>query len=58
MNTQISEENSEKELIDLCNESHVTLSDLRLFKEEKELKIAMRQQVKVFQLAPKRLPDQ
>ena len=37
-NTQISEENSEKELIDLCDESHVTLSDLRLYKREKEQK--------------------
>ena len=37
-NTQISEENSEKELINLCNESHVTLSDLRLYKGEKEQK--------------------
>ena len=37
-NTQISEENREKELIDLCNESHVTLSDLRLYKGEKEQK--------------------
>ena len=33
---QISEENSEKELINLCNESHVTLSVLRLYKGEKE----------------------
>ena len=37
-NTQISEENSEKELIDLCDESHVMFSDLRLYKEEKEQK--------------------
>ena len=41
VNTQISEENSEKELINLCDESHVTLSDLTLYKEEKEQKIAM-----------------
>ena len=27
---QTSEENSEKEMINLCNESHVMLSDLRL----------------------------
>ena len=40
-NMQISEENSEKELIDLCNESHVTLSDLRLYKEKKNKKIVM-----------------
>ena len=32
---QTSEENSTKEMIDLCNESHVTLSDLMLYKEEK-----------------------
>ena len=38
VNTQISEENSEKELFDLCDESHVMLSDLRLYKEEKEQK--------------------
>ena len=37
-NTQISEETSEKEPIDLCNESHVTLSDLRLYKGEEEQK--------------------
>ena len=37
-NTQISEENSEKKLIDLCDESHVMLSDLRLYKGEKEQK--------------------
>ena len=35
VNTQISEESSEKELIDLCNESHVTLSDIRLYKKDK-----------------------
>ena len=35
---QISKENSEKELIDLCNESHVMLGDLRLYKGEKEQK--------------------
>ena len=34
----ISEEKSEKELIDLWDESHVTLSDLRLYKGEKEQK--------------------
>ena len=38
VNTQLSEENSEKELIDFCNESHVMLSNLRLYKEEKEQK--------------------
>ena len=37
-NTQISKENSEKELINLCDESHVMLSDLRLYKGEKEHK--------------------
>ena len=37
-NMQISEENSEKELINLCDESHVTFSDLRLYKGEKEQK--------------------
>ena len=37
-NTQISEENSEKEVINLCDESDVTLSDLRLYKEEKRTK--------------------
>ena len=40
-NTQISEKYSEKELIDLCNESHVTLSDLRLYKREKYKKTVM-----------------
>ena len=35
VNTQISKEYSEKELIDLCNESHVTLSDIRLYKKDK-----------------------
>ena len=35
---QTSEENSEKELIDHCNESHVMLSDLRLYNGEKEQK--------------------
>ena len=38
VNTQISVENSEKELINLCDESHVMLSDLRLYKGEKEQK--------------------
>ena len=38
MTMQTSEENSEKEMIDLCNESHVTLSDLRLHKGEKAQK--------------------
>ena len=38
VNAQINEENGEKELIDLCNESHVMFSDLRLYKEEKEQK--------------------
>ena len=33
-----SEENSEKEMIDHCNESHVMLSDRRLYKGEKENK--------------------
>ena len=37
-NTQISKENSEIELIDLCDESHVMLSDLGLYKGEKEQK--------------------
>ena len=37
-NTQISKENSEKDLINLCDESHVMLSDLRLYKGEKEQK--------------------
>ena len=32
---QTSEEHSEKEMIDLCDESHVTLDDLRLYKGEK-----------------------
>ena len=32
---QTSEENSEKEMINLCDESHVSLSDLRLYKGEK-----------------------
>ena len=32
---QTSEEHSEKEMINLCNESHVTLDDLRLYKGEK-----------------------
>ena len=38
MITQTSEENSEKEMIDLCDESHVMLSDLRLSKREKAQK--------------------
>ena len=33
--TQTSEEHSEKEMINLCNESHVMLDDLRLYKGEK-----------------------
>ena len=33
--TQTSEEHSEKEIIDLCDESHVPLNDLRLYKGEK-----------------------
>ena len=33
--TQNSEKHSEKEMIDLCNESHVMLNDLRLYKGEK-----------------------
>ena len=32
---QTSEEHSEKEMIDHCNESHVMLNDPRLYKEEK-----------------------
>ena len=32
---QTSEEHSEKEMIDLCDESHVMLSDQRLYKGEK-----------------------
>ena len=36
--TQTSEENSEKEMIDLCDERHVMLSDLRLYKGEKAQK--------------------
>ena len=63
-NTQISKENSEKELINLCDESHVTLSDLRLYKGEKEKKdcddmmsesVSSKAQKKV---AQRRLPDQ
>ena len=33
--TQTSEEHSEKETINLCNESHATFDDLRLYKGEK-----------------------
>ena len=32
---QTSKEHSEKEMIDLCNESHVMLSDLRLYNGER-----------------------
>ena len=35
MITQTSEEHSEKEMIDLRDESHITLNNLRLFKREK-----------------------
>ena len=35
---QTSEEHSDKEMINLCNESHVSLSDLRLYKGEKAQK--------------------
>ena len=35
MIAQTSEEHSEKEMIDLCDESHVMPDDLRLYKEEK-----------------------
>ena len=35
MIAQTSEEHSEKEMIDLCNESHVMLDDPRLYKGEK-----------------------
>ena len=35
MLTQTSEEHSEKETINLCNESHATFDDLRLYKGEK-----------------------
>ena len=35
---QTSEENNEKEMIDVCDESHVMLNDLRLYKGEKAQK--------------------
>ena len=61
--TQISKETSEKEPIDLCNESHVTLSDLRLYKGEKEQKDCDDTMSKKYltqsaeKLAQKKLPD-
>ena len=50
MITQTSEENSEKEMIDLCDESHVMLSDVRLYNGEKEQKTVTIRQVKVSQV--------
>ena len=58
-NPQISKENSEKELINLCNESHVTLSHLRLYEGEKEQKDCndMTSESVSSKLAQKKLPD-
>ena len=62
--TQTSEEYSEKEMTDPCNESHATLDDLRLYKGEKHTtRLRQHDECKCFKhcsekLAQKVLPDQ